>query len=273
MTLFAPRIPGQSPRRAGPQDFPHIGILNDYLSVPYATGSTFASQFLQAQFKIRGHRVTLVGPNDPKASPADLPQPSVPMPSVPLRCQPGFYLPMPTRASLQRLRDERFDVIVGQTSSALMDAGAYLRATDKVPLICVNTAMLSSIYDVLLPEALSTQKRVQEFCKRTIVPTVEQASVRIYNNSDGLIVLSKGLERYWRDLGVTVPIHVIPRSVNPAICEAEIGADPYPASAVPGMRLMVLCRHVREKSVQRIIDIFARYVATRGARGDAYAGR
>ncbi len=265
MTLIAPRSPGNAAlgRSAGPREFPHIGLLNDYLAVPYATGSSFASQFLQAQFKIRGHQVTVVGPSDPTARPEDLPQPSVAIPSLPMRSNPGFRLPVPTPAAMRRLKDERFDVIVGQTSSALMDAGAYVRATQGVPLICVNTAMLSSLYDVLLPESIAENTRVQELCHRYIVPFVEQASVRVYNNSDGLIVLSKGLESYWRELGVTVPIHVIPRTVNPRICAAELGSDPYPATAPKGFRLLVLCRQVREKGIARLIDIFARYVAPR----------
>ena len=203
----------------------------------------------------------MVGPNDPGARPDELPHPSVALPSIPLRCQPGFYLSLPSRQALRRLSAEKFDVIVGQTSSALMDAGSHLRATQGVPLICVNTAMLSSIYDVLLPESLSENPRVQEWCLKYLVPFAEQASVRVYNNSDGLIVLSKGLEQHWRELGVTVPIHVIPRAVNSKVCEAEIGADPYPATAPRGGRLLVLCRHVREKSLSRLIDIFAEHVA------------
>ena len=261
MTLTAPRMPGAAGRRAGPRDFPHIGIFNDYLSVPYATGSTFASQFLQSQFKLRGHKVTVVGPRDPTAQPHELPQPSVPMPSVPVRSNPGFYLPMPSRWALQRLAEQRFDVVLGQTASSLMEAGGYLRAKQGVPLVCVNTSMLSSIYDVLLPESMSKDPKVQAWCKRYVVPFAEQASVKVYNNSDGLIVLSKGLERYWRDRGVTVPIHIIPRTVNPAVTEAEVGADPFPERAAKGARLIVLCRHVREKSLARIIDLFGQHIA------------
>ena len=262
MTLTAPRMPGHGAagRRSGPREFPHIGLFNDFLSVPYPAGSTFASQFLAAQFKRRGHKVTVVGPHDPKARPEDLPQPSVALPSLPVRSNPGFYLPLPSRMGLRRLVNERFDLIVGQTSSALMDAGAYLRKTQGVPLVCVNTAMLSSLYDVLLPESLSTNPQVQQWCHKYVVPFAEQASVNVYNNSDGLIVLSKGLERYWRDRGVTVPIHVIPRSVNPEICGASIGPDPYPVQFRKGARLTMLCRHVREKSLSRVIDIFARFV-------------
>src|ERR1041384_7701119 len=50
------RRPGQWPER--------LGILNDYVRIPYANGSSFASQFLYREFKKRGHRVTVIGPDD-----------------------------------------------------------------------------------------------------------------------------------------------------------------------------------------------------------------
>src|SRR5689334_21981134 len=42
-----------------------IGILNDYVRIPHANGSSFASQFLYREFRKRGHRVTVIGPDDP----------------------------------------------------------------------------------------------------------------------------------------------------------------------------------------------------------------
>src|SRR4051794_37062598 len=51
-----------------------IGILNDYVRIPHANGSSFASQFLYREFKKRGHRVTVIGPDDPTSKPADLPE-------------------------------------------------------------------------------------------------------------------------------------------------------------------------------------------------------
>src|SRR5690606_30028893 len=63
--------------------FPRIGILNDYVRVPYANGSSFASQFLHREFRRRGSEVTVVGPNDPKAKPEELPESSVCLASLP----------------------------------------------------------------------------------------------------------------------------------------------------------------------------------------------
>jgi glycosyltransferase involved in cell wall biosynthesis len=241
--------------------FRHIAILNDYVRVPYATGSTFAAQFLHREFTRRGHDVTLVGPRDPNAKSTELPDRHVLLPSIPVRAQPGFFLPVPTRTGLRELQGQRFDVMVGQTGSALMDAGVWLRTTQRVPLLCVNTTLLSRLYDTLLPESVAEQRWVHRLVERTGVPFIEHLSAQIYNQSDGLIVLSRGLERYWRRAGVQVPIHVIPRTVDPRVADSDAGPDPFSPRAKRGFRLLVLCRLVREKGVARIIDMFARHIA------------
>ena len=43
-----------------------LAILNDYVRIPYANGSSYASQFLYREMSARGHEVTIVGPDDPK---------------------------------------------------------------------------------------------------------------------------------------------------------------------------------------------------------------
>ena len=253
---------GHRPRSQGElTDFKHIGILNDYVKIPYAAGSSFAAQLLHKEFSERGHDVTLIGPRDPSSRPDELPERTVLFPGIPVRSQPGFFLPMPTFAGLRDLASQKFDLLLGQTGSELMDAGVWLRATQRVPLICVNTTLLAALYDVLLPESLSTNPRVQRICRNHIVPHVERACVNVYNNSDGLIVLSRGLESYWRNLGVRVPIHVIPRSINPNIVQSRVGSDPFHPKAKRGYRVMVLCRHVREKGLGRLLDIFAHHIA------------
>lgn len=136
-----------------------------------------------------------------------------------------------------------------------------MRKTQNVPLLCVNTSLIAALYDVMLPERLSGNTMVQEFFKERLVPIGEQACVQAYNQSDGLVVLSKGLERYWRDLGVKVPIHVIPRSINPMVVRSKAGRDPYDARTTKGFRVVVVCRHVREKGIARLIDIFAKHIA------------
>jgi 1,2-diacylglycerol 3-alpha-glucosyltransferase len=243
-------------------DWPqHIAILNDYVRVPYANGSSYASQFLYREFSRRGHDVTVVGPRDPAARDWELPRRHLSLPSVPLRTHPGVFVPFPTRAALRSAAEQRFDIMLGQTGSELMELGVWLRATQRVPLLCVNTIHLPSVYNVLIPDQLNGNALVHSIFDKGLIPFVERTSADVYNRSDGLIVLSAGLKDYWRERGVRVPIHVIPRSVEPKIFSAPAGEDPFPAQARRGLRLLVVCRHTREKGVQRLLEIFARLIA------------
>jgi glycosyltransferase involved in cell wall biosynthesis len=237
-----------------------IGILNDYVRIPYANGSSFASQFLYREFRKRGHSVTVIGPDDPTALPAELPERAVSFASLPLRNHPGVHLALPSRSRLQSLEREDLDIVLAQTNSALLEAGVWLRARRGVPLLCVNTIHLPSVYNVVLPEALY-QTRANDVLREHVVPWVEQHSVSAYNQSDGLVVLSQGLRRYWLERGVRVPIHVIPRAVDPAIFNTEQPHDPFPAAAPRGTRLLVVCRLSREKGVSELLEIFAKFVA------------
>lgn len=249
---------------AAPGDlpFPHrIGILNDYVRIPYANGSSFASQLLYREFSERGHAVTVVGPADPLATAADLPRNHVTLPSLPLRIHPGVHFPFPSRESLAAVAGKKFDVVLAQTGSAFQELGVWLRRAHGVPFLCVNTVHLPSVYDVILPDSLHASERFTAFCRDNVIPRVENHAVRIYNEGDGLIVLSEGLARYWRERGVTVPIHVIPRSIDGRIFNRREARDPFPASAPRGHRLLCVCRHTREKSVSRLIKIFAELVA------------
>ena len=241
--------------------WPHkIGILNDYVRIPYANGSSFASQFLYREFRARGHRVTVVGPEDRNAKPEELPQRSVSLRSVPLRNHPGVQLALPSRSRLKQLCDERLDILLGQSGSAMMEAGVWLRATQRVPFLSVNTIHLPSVYNVILPESLY-RTPVNEFFRDRVVPWIEQQSVDAYNQGDGLVVLSEGLKHYWRERGVTVPIWTVPRAVDPAVFDAPSPDDPFPTAAKRGARLLVVCRLTREKGVAGLIEIFARRVA------------
>jgi len=238
----------------------HVGILNDYVRIPYANGSSFASQFLYRELAKRGHQVTVVGPDDPEAVAEDLPPNHVLLDSVPLRNHPGVHLAMPSRQGLQSVRKRGFDLVLGQTCNALMQVGVYLRQTQRIPFLMVNTLHLPSAYVTLVPEFLEESKGVHHVFKEHLVPFAESQSALTYNQSDGLIVLSPGMKRYWRRMGVTVPIHVIPRAVEPKIFDRKPGDDPFPAGATKGGRLLVVCRHVREKSVPRLLEIFAKHV-------------
>jgi 1,2-diacylglycerol 3-alpha-glucosyltransferase len=239
----------------------HIGLLTDYLRIPFATGSSLATQFLYREFRTRGHDVTVIGPHDPDATPHDLPHRQIGLPAIPLRNHPGVLLPMPTPAALSQVAAQQLDLLLGQTGSELAQLGVYLRLTQRVPFLCVNTVHLRTAYHVLLPDSFVGDPWVQALFGTWLIPWIEQQAAMLYNQTDGLVVLCKGLERFWRDHGVRVPIHVIPRSVDPRLFDRPVARDPFHPACRPGARLLCVCRHSREKSLDRLISTFARHIA------------
>jgi glycosyltransferase involved in cell wall biosynthesis len=242
---------------------PHrIGIANDHVRVPYANGSSFASQFLYREFNQRGHEVTVIGPEDPIAREEDLPENRVLLSSLPLNAQPGVHLALPTRRGLRELARKRIDIFLGQTGTGMIDLGLWLRRTHRIPFLSVNTFHWASYYEVLFPESFHENRAMHYVFSDQVIPWLERQVASAYNKSDGLVVLSSGLKQYWRDRGVNCPIHVIPRSVDPAIFDQPAGEDPFHKACPAGHRLLSVCRHSREKSLERLLTIFSREVAS-----------
>ena len=203
----------------------------------------------------------MVGPRDRAATAAELPRRNVELPSLPVRMHPGVHMPFPSREALATVAAQNFDLVLGQTNTALMNLGIWLRRTRGVPMLCVNTVHMASVYDLVLPDMLNESERFRAFCIGTVVPFIEAQAASMYNESDGLIVLSEGLKGFWRDRGVRVPIHVIPRCIDPLVFDGVERPDPFPLVAKRGHRLLCVCRHTREKSVSRLIKVFAELVA------------
>jgi glycosyltransferase involved in cell wall biosynthesis len=170
-------------------------------------------------------------------------------------------IPLPSPSGLRAVAEQRFDVMLGQAGSELIELGVWLRAAHGVPFVAVNTIHLPSVYNTILPDFLNRSAAVRAVFERGVVPWLERHSVHIYNEGDGLIVLSEGMARYWRSRGVTVPISVIARAVEPKIFDATPSRDPFDARAKRGQRLLCVCRHAREKSLDRLLEIFASWIA------------
>lgn len=238
----------------------NIGLLNDYVRIPFANGSSYASQFIFRELEARGHHVSVVGPYDPDAREDELPPDHVLLRSVPLRAHPGVHLAFPKAHDLAALRALKLDMMLGQTCTAMMDAGVWLRDVDGVPLVMVNTVHLPSVYNTILPDALDKSEAVHAVFKHGLVPFAEGQTVNAYNRGDGLVVLSRGLEKYWRDRGVEVPIHVIPRAIETKIFDRPAARDPFDPRAERGGRMLVVCRHVREKGVSRLLSLLSAHV-------------
>jgi 1,2-diacylglycerol 3-alpha-glucosyltransferase len=178
-----------------------------------------------------------------------------------MRNHPGLFIPLPDGKALRETAALDLDAVVAQTGSGFMALASWLRLRHRVPALCVNTVHLPSVYDAILPDSLHDNRYVQAFCQDTLVPWLTSNVVRVYNGCDGLVVLSKGLRDFWRERGVTVPIHVIPRAVDPSIFDGAAGEDPFDRRAPRGGRLLVVCRHTREKEVSRLLRIFATEIA------------
>jgi 1,2-diacylglycerol 3-alpha-glucosyltransferase len=249
-----------------------VAILSDFTRIPYANGAAFQTRFLYQELRRCGHQVTLIGPKDPEAKPGDVPEGTIELPSLPLKTYPGVHFPLPLAAWVYDPDNWDFDIVFAQTTSMLLEFGVWLRKMKGIPLLCVNTTHLVAAYDVLLPEALSKIEVVRAGIELALKRPFERLFSDIYNNSDGLVVLSEGLRTYWRERGVTAPIHVIPRAVQPEVFDKPLGPDPFTSflathrngsdAKVRGSRLLCAGRHTREKSQDRVIRIFAEHVAS-----------
>lgn len=238
-----------------------IAILSDFTRISYANGAAFQTQFLYQQLRRCGHKVTVIGPKDPDAKPGDLAPDTVELPSLPMKMYPGLHLPLPLEPWVFDERRWDFDIVFAQTTSLLLEFGCWLRNMLGIPLLCVNTTHLAAAYDVLLPEQLAKYELVHTGLQLALKKPYEKYFASIYNDSDGLVVLSEGLRTYWRERGVTAPIHVIPRAVKPEVFDRKLGHDPYaPFLTTDGPRLLCAGRHTREKEQDRAIRIFAREV-------------
>jgi len=260
----APPFAGLSARHGRPL---RVAILSDFTRIPYANGAVFQTRFLHQELRRCGHEVTVIGPEDPDASPDELAPNTVGLPSVPVRAYPGLRLPLPLASWIFDPDRWNFDICFAQTTSLLLEFGVWLRAMKGVPLLCVNTTHLPAAYEVLLPATLARSEIVQGGVLALRRP-FEKLFSSIYNQSDGLVVLSEGLAGYWRERGVTVPIHVIRRAVPSDIFDRPIGPDPYAHLLRSGLlqrgpRILCAGRHTREKSQDRVLRIFARHVLPR----------
>ncbi len=244
-----------------------VAILSDFTRIPYANGAAFQTRFLYQELRRCGHEVTLIGPHDPDARPDELAPGTVALPSVPLKTYPGLHVPLPLERWVYDASRWNFDIVFAQATTLSLHFGVWLRKMRGIPLICVNTTHLSAAYDVLLPENVKRLGWVNAGLEFALKRPCDNLFANIYNDSDGLVVLSEGLRSYWRERGVTCPIHVIPRAVQPEIFDRPLGDDPYTHlegmgdAAWRGARLLCAGRHTREKSQDRIIRIFARHVA------------
>lgn len=235
-----------------------VAIVTDYPVVSFANGPSLATQALKRNLERRGHAVTIVGPKPG----ADAPQPepeSLLLQSAPFRAHAGVQLPFawPPKAFDNV---QRFDVVHSHANSSLMHWGPMMRRLHGIPCLSTNTVYVPGFAEYALPKDLCKVGLVRELWARVPARAVETAFAGTYNDGDGLIVQCRGLADYWKGFGLEVPIHVIPRPIDRLVFDRPVGSDPFRPSFARGGRIVVVCRHAREKALDTLLRIFASHV-------------
>ena len=238
----------------------NIAILTDYPVVSFTCGPSLATQALKRYLENRGHSVTIVGPrpgpDDPPATPG-----SLFLSSVTFRAHPGVQMPFawPPQAFDNA---QKFDVIHSHANSLLMHWAPMMREMHGIPCLSTNTIYLPGFAQHLLPNKLYSIEWIRHRWA-SISPKVEASFAKTYNSGDGLIVQCQALAAYWKEFGLDVPLHTIPRPIDVAIFDHPLGPDPFKANFPKGQRIIVVCRHAREKDVDKVIRVFASHVLPR----------
>lgn len=235
----------------------HIGMLTDYVTVAFACGPGLATQTFRRNMQLRGHEVTLVGPR-PGADDPQAPAGSILLDSLPFRqyTTVRFAFPAP-RASWEQ--HPGFDVVHAHTNSLMMHWAAMVRKLHRIPVVQTNTIYLPGFAHHAIHEDLLNYPPLKGFWD-SVTRSVEGVFSSAYDSCDCLIVQCQGLVDYWRGRGLQVPVHVIQRPIDVRNFNRALGPDPYRADFGPGARLLVACRHAAEKSLEKLLAIFAHHV-------------
>lgn len=236
-----------------------VGLLTDYARFSMLAGPVMMTRFFKEQLENRGHSVQLIGPHDKEASPQELPDDAILCRSLTFPHYKGFYVPLPVQPELFTY-PYSLDIIFGQSNSLFLHLGVWLRQYHGIPLLATNTIHLPSYANHVLSDQILNTEWIRGPVDWRMSVVERDYAEKIYNNTDGVIVLSRFMVSYWRDRGVTVPIHVIPRPVRPEIFSRPAQRDPFPARFGRGGRVLTVCRQSREKSVDRLLRVFAAFV-------------
>lgn len=238
----------------------HIGMLTDYVAVEFANGPALATQTYKRNMEQRGHTITLVGPR-PGKNQRQAPEGSILFDSLPFRQYTSVRIGFPSPSETWT-RNPGFDVVHAHTNSLAMHWAAMVRKLHGIPVVQTNTIYLPGFVHHAINEELLNFGPLEGFWQAA-TSGVESVFGAAFNSGDGLIVQCQGLVDYWRRIGLQVPIHVIQRPIDVRNFNRELGPDPFRADFAAGSRLLVACRHAAEKSLEKLLAVFAHQVLPR----------
>jgi glycosyltransferase involved in cell wall biosynthesis len=166
-------------------------------------------------------------------------------------------LPGPYRNLVER---PPVDVLHGQTNTSQLEYAGYAREMWGIPVINTHTVHLPTHSHFLLSDRMYANEKFRKWWQEHALG-LERVFARMYNRGDCLVVQSRHFVDYWRERGVNIPIEVVGRPIDPANFSRPVRRDPFPEGFQRGKRLLVVCRHDREKRLGHLIDLFARQLA------------
>ena len=231
-----------------------IGMLTDFVAVEYCNGPALACQAFRRHMENRGHHVGLIGPKPSKDRKAE--GETILLDSWRFRQYGNAPFAMPWPLNNLYSEKPKYDVIHANSNTMLMHWAPMARKLHGIPCLQTNTVYLPSFAHHFLPQEVLDGRFSKPFFDG-LQNYVEKHFCDLYDAGDGLIVQCQGLVDYWRNKGLEVPLHIIPRPVDVRNFDQPIKEDPYRFDFKKGGRLVVACRHAGEKSLDQLLEIFA----------------
>jgi glycosyltransferase involved in cell wall biosynthesis len=205
----------------------------------------------------RGHEVSFIGPR-PKQSQRQVEgDGNILFSSMVMKRYANTPFAMPWPLTPFKSKPD-FDVVHGNSNGHMMHYGLMMREMYDIPCLQTNTIYLEAFKSHMIPEEMLNGVAGGFF--DYLSNYAEENFRDIYGAGDGLIVQCKGLVDYWREKGLTVPLHIIPRPIDVRSFDRPLGDDPFHPTFEKGKRLFVACRHAGEKSLDQLLRIFAEHV-------------
>ena len=234
-----------------------VGILTEYPSPSVQSGPALHTRFLFERLTARGHDVTMMGPDTGDEVPVDVPAQLYP--ARPYPTHPKVKIPLPGKFK-DMWNAPDVELIHSQTNTHMVHYVTWMRKMRRVALLNTHTVHLPTHSHFVLSDRLYQRPFVREAMRRW-AEKLEFSYARTYNAGDALIVQSRHFVDYWRDRGVTVPIEIVGRPIDPAKFSRPSGTDPYPHGFARGSRLVCVCRHDREKNLEALLHYFDEHIA------------
>ena len=236
-----------------------VGVLTEFPSPSVQSGPAIHTRFLSERLRARGHDVTLMGPDTGDEVPIDACAKVHLYKARPFPTHPKVKVAMPAKWE-QMWNAPKVDVVHSQTATHMVHYAIWMRKMHQVALLNTHTVHLPTHSHFVISDKLYARPFIRRGI-RAWAESVERGYAKMYNEGDCLIVQSRHFVDYWRERGVTIPIEVVGRPIDPEKFSAPASSDPFPRSFKRGSRLLVVRRQDREKRIEHLLDLFDEQIA------------